>query len=1400
MHTRLGHFSMVLVVTGALMYTTLLLFGSQIPGTGDAIAQVNTLPPPYLDEASSADAPYGPAPQLDGVISPGEYAGAFQIRTPTYGGQLEVFVRQNAITLYIAFDSPDAALFPTPANGPAFQVFLDTKHNGGTAPQADDYRLTLRKNGATSEDKGTGTGWGGAGDGRWLAQASTSSYGWQSEFAIGLNKLGITQTGVISIGLAVAEVWTPVWPKDWYWPIGGFYANPSTWGNLASSSFWSTFYWKPGPWADYAPSGVPDFDQRQDAWQRAGVWTHCGPVAAANSLWWFDSKYETPDHMPPTISDTYELITSYGGAWDDHDAPNVIPLVDDLANNYFGTNQGITGTSIISMFYGINAYLRAHNLWDDYRVTLVVSPTFDWVASEVQHSEDVMLLLGFYQWVLDPDGTFRWARVGGHYVTVAGVDAVGGQIALSDPALDWQEVVPSAAGRVLSGTLIPHQPQPGHPSFVHNDAGNVSHDAYPIAPSNSPGGSWGLPTYPVYEVITDLAGSNPHPTIPTEPLQPGPPPQVEVEFALAVSPYMWKASGFTDYSPNGMPDFDQRQDNWRAALGQWSFCGPVAAANSVWWFDSKFEPSPITPTTISDHYPLVAAYGATDDHDPLNVDNPATGWPPLPPGGVELIEDLAQRFQTDQLGSGTIVTDIYTGLTQYLTDHDLRGGYVITLVQSPSFWWTAEEVERSEDVILLLGFYAAGGTSIDRVGGHYVTLAGVDKATGLIAFSDPVFDNAETTWPFALTGSPSRQGRVATGALLPHVPMPNHPPVAHNDAGNVSQDVYAAGALGPGGLWGPIGYVQTAYDVANFAGQNGGGLALPPATPIETRVEWAVAVSPVADVGLVKTVTPTLAQYGDRITFTLTFSNAGSLPAQDVALTDVLPVELTNTAWSASLPIIPISGTTYAWSLPDLAWRQGGVVTITGQINSTAARVAVTNTAVIATSSEEQYQVPALPDRSSVAFAIVNPLIAVQPASIVITLTAGFSATSVITVGNNGGATLTWNTVEVPPAAWLTEAATNGSVPAGGSSSITLTLDATGLYSNTYTTTLRFTHNVPQQLPVDVPITLIVPPPAIQITPTQIALTLTTNVAATDWITIANVGQSLLSWNVAEVPGVMWLSESSDSGSLAPSTKTPLTLTFNTSGLSGFFTTTLIFTSDDPVHPQIDMPISLTVLAPNMSLTPASLSITLTTGFTTTRSITVANSGSAPLNWSAIEVPAVSWLSTTPSSGVVASGGQQLITTSFTADALAGGLYTATLRFSGDDPVHPQIDVPIMLTVLAPHIEITPTTFAVTLTTGLSATQALTITNSGSANLTWSIEVTPTVGWLSVAPGSGLLAAGVSTTSALTFDAATLPSGVYSTTLHVNSDDPINPDVAVPIVLNVQAGYSLYLPVLMRNF
>ena len=125
------------------------------------------------------------------------------------------------------------------------------------------------------------------------------------------------------------------------------------------------WYWKPN-YDDYAPSGVPDFDQRQWGtyiWKDLGgqgAWSHCGPVAVANSIWWLDSEFEPNPIPPPIINDGYPLVQSYG-QWDDHSPQNVPWLVEHLAYlmDTDGRRTGLvhSGTDVHDMEAGLAHYL-----------------------------------------------------------------------------------------------------------------------------------------------------------------------------------------------------------------------------------------------------------------------------------------------------------------------------------------------------------------------------------------------------------------------------------------------------------------------------------------------------------------------------------------------------------------------------------------------------------------------------------------------------------------------------------------------------------------------------------------------------------------------------------------------------------------------------------------------------------------------------------------------------------------------------------------------------------------------------------------------------------------------------------------------------------------------------------
>jgi len=355
---------------------------------------------------------------------------------------------------------------------------------------------------------------------------------------------------------------------------------------------------------------------------------------------------------------------------------------------------------------------------------------------------------------------------------------------------------------------------------------------------------------------------------------------------LSTSNWYWKPP-YEDYAPNGMPDIDQKQDNWvKQETGQFSFCGPVAVANCFKWFDSKYNVPPGAPGDGVDMFPLVRDYldnnpplVGFDDHDPWNVDHANTPWnpwvggpPPTPqpfipgpqqPGQVpswgELVERLAWYFNTDgvQTGycefTGTNVMQMQEGIQMWLESETFADGSSLAdtlcevTLKAPTFATVESLVEKSEDVILLLGFWfedPPGSGIWYRIGGHYVTVAGVNSTDLMIAFSDPFIDNAEM----------GGQGRVWDGSIISH-PHGAHDATVHNDEGNVSHDIYIVDTLSvsPGGVWwlpdypaslDPFGWTDM------FFNQNVPDEFAPvtapwnEVSPIVTEVEYAVHISP----------------------------------------------------------------------------------------------------------------------------------------------------------------------------------------------------------------------------------------------------------------------------------------------------------------------------------------------------------------------------------------------------------------------------------------------------------------------------------------------------------------------------------------------------------------------------
>jgi hypothetical protein len=575
-----------------------------------------------------------------------------------------------------------------------------------------------------------------------------------------------------------------------------------------ASSTWQG-YVKPS-FPDYAPSGMPDFDEKQDFWNPTGAFTWCGPVAVADSLWWLDSEYESllnPNPVaPPTISDHFPLVAAFGN-WDDHDPRNVAPLVPLLASmmdtDGIVSHDGHIGTRFTDLVRGIQTYLTAQGVSRFFEVHSTEFPTFTWIDNETEKCQDVELFLEFYQFtgvVWTNSSLYTESLRGGHFVTCAGVNATlnPGEVLISDPLQDAFETGADPIGRQ---PVVP----PLHNPTVHNDTQYVSQDGYLVTQwTPPPPGPYGA--QPVWELVNYLQT--------LDPIHYGPTWHTFIRAAVATSPVPmseWPGyikPSYPDYAPSGMPDFDEKQDLWGPGQGTYTWCVPVAVANSLWWLDSKYEsilnPAPDPPPTISDHFNLVTSYsqGLWDDHNSSNVD--------------PFVRNLAFLMDTDGQQShdghtGTRWTDIQRGIQQYLIQQGVAGMFEVHNSSFPTFEWIENETELCQDVEVILEFWQLtpqGWQTITNPSlefGHCVTSAGVNSTASQLLISDPWQDAYEAG--LAPGRSPAMHGYPHGSAM-------------HNDAQYVSQDAYSVGSFTlplmpppppgyPSTVWELQGYLQT---------------------------------------------------------------------------------------------------------------------------------------------------------------------------------------------------------------------------------------------------------------------------------------------------------------------------------------------------------------------------------------------------------------------------------------------------------------------------------------------------------------------------------------------------------------------------------------------------------------
>jgi hypothetical protein len=272
--------------------------------------------------------------------------------------------------------------------------------------------------------------------------------------------------------------------------------------------------------------------------------------------------------------------------------------------------------------------------------------------------------------------------------------------------------------------------------------------------------------------------------------------------------------------------------------------------------------------------------------------------------------------------------------------------------------------------------------------------------------------------------------------------------------------------------------------------------------------------------------------------------------------------------------------------------------------------------------------------------------------------------------------------------------------------------------------------------------------------------------------TLTNTGLTTINWTA--VPTVTWVNLSASSGTLTPGTTAVVTVSLNAVAAAlegGTYSGSLNFTNTTNAGGNTTRGLSLNLANPGvLNVSPAGDAIVsgVVGGpfIPQTLNYTVSNSGATSLNWTV--GASVPWLQVNTSGGTLAPGASAQVTATFapSVEGFPSGAYTGTLSFTNTTSGLGNGSRNINLTVLS------PAKLSVTSSAGLSASgppggpfvpasTIYTVGNTGDTVLSWS--ATATAPWISVSPGSGLVAPGATQQVTVSFgsSAANLPAGTH---------------------------------------
>lgn len=280
--------------------------------------------------------------------------------------------------------------------------------------------------------------------------------------------------------------------------------------------------------------------------------------------------------------------------------------------------------------------------------------------------------------------------------------------------------------------------------------------------------------------------------------------------------------------------------------------------------------------------------------------------------------------------------------------------------------------------------------------------------------------------------------------------------------------------------------------------------------------------------------------------------------------------------------------------------------------------------------------------------------------------------------------------------AWLTANASSGLLQPGGVFQLAFVMNAGELPARQYQATALFTTNIPGETETRLPVIMnLVDAPAISLDELRVDFgSIVEGVTAQLPVNLRNLGRGALQVNSVTVEGAdasSFTLPTSVSFSLASGGQLSLPVTFALNAPLRESIAELVIASDDPLQPTLRIPLTGTrQLPPDIATSPNILSIQLKQGETGTLDFMLENHGAGPLAWEAAlgnrpgeAGSPPTWVSLLSGSGIYNPDNRGALRLNFDTGVLPPAGYSTTLYLVSNDVDTPEIQVQVILSVVA---------------------------------------------------------------------------------------------------------------------